>query len=83
MAEEGSFVKSQRSFSGRNTPNRGPSLPFAGRGIVSSQTWPFTCSLSQAANASSASSSLLEVADGLNFVLFDLGVARDNGIFKV
>lgn len=36
-----------------------------------------------AANASSASSSLLEVADGLNFVLFDLGVARDNGIFKV
>lgn len=35
------------------------------------------------ANASSASVSSLTVSDGLNFALFDLGTARDNGMFQV
>ena len=34
------------------------------------------------ANASSASVSSLTVSDGLNFALFDLGTARDNGMFQ-
>ena len=34
------------------------------------------------ANASSVSVSSLTVSDGLNFALFDLGTARDNGIFQ-
>lgn len=42
----------------------------------------FDGSANKVANASSASVSSLTVSDGLNFALFDLGTARDNGMFQ-